>query len=236
MEFSSEAHAALSDEAGAIDSLQIALSSLKEAAALDADLEGKKDQLEAATREIEDVAATLRDYAANIDIDAARLSQMQDRQATLQALMRTFGPTMQDVLERLAAAKVIVSAVNNSEEAVAAAEQALAKARENLQAKAEKLNEARKEVAPRFVQAVTNEMAKLEMGTASLEMQFTPLDEENWTETGPSRIEFMYRPAENLSSKPFKSRLRRRGKPRYACHKSCCRSGRRGGDARFRRG
>ncbi len=204
VEFSSEAHAALSDEAGAIDSLQIALSALKEAAALDPDLEGKKDQLEAATREIEDVAATLRDYAANIDIDAARLSQMQDRQATLQALMRTFGPTMQDVLERLAAAKVIVSAVNNSEEAVAAAEQALAKARENLQAKAEKLNEARKEVAPRFVQAVTNEMAKLEMGTASLEMQFTPLDEENWTETGPSRIEFMYRPAENLSSKPFK--------------------------------
>lgn len=204
VEFSSEAHAALSDEAGAIDSLQIALSALKEAAALDPDLEGKKDQLEAATREIEDVAATLRDYAANIDIDAARLSQMQDRQATLQALMRTFGPTMQDVLERLAAAKVIVSAVNNSEEAVAAAEQALAKARENLQAKAEKLNEARKEVAPRFVQAVTNEMAKLEMGTASLEMQFTPLDKENWTETGPSRIEFMYRPAENLSSKPFK--------------------------------
>lgn len=204
VEFSSEAHAALSDEAGAIDSLQIALSAFKEAAALDADLEGKKNQLEAATREIEDVAATLRDYAANIDIDAARLSQMQDRQATLQALMRTFGPTMRNVLERLAAAKAIVATVNNSDEAVAAAEQALARARENLQTKAGKLNEARKEVAPRFVQAVTNEMAKLEMGTASLEMQFTPLDEENWTETGPSRIEFMYCPAENLSSKPFK--------------------------------
>ncbi len=84
------------------------------------------------------------------------------------------------------------------------AEERLDAAKRNLRDAAKALSDARREAAPRFVQAVTNEMAKLQMGTAVLEMQLTPLSEEAWTEAGPARVEFLYRAAQNLSAKSLK--------------------------------
>lgn len=191
-------------DSGAIALLQNAAAQLREASRLDEDIAPASQQLFSAATEAEDVQASLSSYLANLEIDPQELERMQKRQADLQALLRTFGPTMEDVDAQYAAATETLETMAHADESLQAAQEKLDVATARLRATAATLEEARREAAPRFVQAVTNEMAKLQMGTAVLEMQLSPLPEETWTEAGPSRVEFLYRPAQNLSAKPLK--------------------------------
>ncbi|MEG0322761.1 MAG: DNA repair protein RecN, partial [Raoultibacter sp.] len=65
------------------------------------------------------------------------------------------------------------------------------------------LDAARNEAAPRFAKAVTAQMARLEMGSAAITCAIDPLERDRWTKSGPSRFEFMFKPAEGLSARPL---------------------------------
>lgn len=203
-EHTQQAAVLIGDDDGALQNMQAAHEQLLEAAHYDEKLLSLAQQLQSSLAEAEDVTATLRAYISKLDIDPARLAYLQQKQADLQSLLRMFGPGMHEVEENLENARTTIQTLVNVDESLQHAQDALDQARVNLQQTAQALTDARKQAAPRFVQAVTNEMAKLQMGTAVLEMQFTPLPENAWTESGPARVEFMYRPAENLSSKPLK--------------------------------
>ena len=57
---------------------------------------------------LEDVGRDARAYAGEADFDPAELAAAQERAATLQGLMRAYGPRMEDVLERRDEARRIV--------------------------------------------------------------------------------------------------------------------------------
>lgn len=194
----------LTGDTGAIALLQSSAAEMREASRLDQSLSPASQQLYSAATEAEDVQASLSSYLANLEIDPQDLERMQKRQADMQSLLRTFGPTMEDVEAQLAAATETLETVAHADKTLQDAEERLDEAKRNLRDAAKGLSDARREAAPRFVQAVTNEMAKLQMGTAVLEMQLTPLPEEAWTEAGPARVEFLYRPAQNLSAKSLR--------------------------------
>ncbi len=194
----------LTGDTGAIALLQSSAAEMREASRLDESLAPASQQLFSAATEAEDVQASLSSYLANLEIDPQDLERMQKRQADMQSLLRTFGPTMEDVEAQLTAATETLETVAYADKTLQEAEERLDAAKRNLRDAAKALSDARREAAPRFVQAVTNEMAKLQMGTAVLEMQLTPLSEEAWTEAGPARVEFLYRAAQNLSAKSLK--------------------------------
>ena len=108
------AHEALAGEQGAIDALGSAVAALDGAARYDAKLGEFADALREAGYVLEDMARETRDYREGVEFDPETLAQQQERMASLQGLLRTYGPRMEDVLARRAEAADLVSLVDDA--------------------------------------------------------------------------------------------------------------------------
>ena len=199
----SAAHEALAGEEGAIDALGGAVSALDSAARYDAKLGEFADALREAGYVLEDMARETRDYREGVEFDPEALAQQQERMASLQGLLRTYGPRMEDVLARRAEAADLVSLVDDAAERECAARQELDRAEAALARAAAALAEARAEAAPRFAAAVCAQMGRLEMGGAELVCDLAPLEREPWTKAGPQAVEFLFRPGAGMQARPL---------------------------------
>ncbi len=197
------AHAALSDEGGAIDSLASAIAALDGGARYDSELAPLAQSLREAGYVLEDVAREALDYRDAIDFDAETLAAQQERMAALQGLLRTYGPRMEDVLAAREQAADLVSMVDEGAEREKAAQAAVERAEAALAKAAAALDEARREAAPRFGQAVTSHMDRLEMGGAELVCDVAPLPRASWTRAGSSAVEFLFRPGASMQARPL---------------------------------
>lgn len=197
------AHEALAGEEGAIDALGSAVSALDAAARYDAKLGEFADALREAGYVLEDMARETRDYREGVEFDPEALARQQERMASLQGLLRTFGPRMEDVLARRAEAADLVSLVDDAAERERAAQQGVDRAETALAQAAAALAEARAEAAPRFSEAVTAQMGRLEMGGAELVCDLQPLEREQWTKAGSQAVEFLFRPGAGMQARPL---------------------------------
>ena len=197
------AHEALAGEQGAIDALGSAISALDGAARYDAKLGEFADALREAGYVLEDMARETRDYREGVEFDPEALAQQQERMASLQGLLRMYGPRMEDVLARRAEAADLVSLVDDAAERERAAQQELDRAEEALAQAAAVLTEARAEAAPRFAEAVCAQMGRLEMGGAQLVCDLAPLERGQWTKAGPQTVEFLFRPGAGMRARPL---------------------------------
>ncbi len=201
---SESAREAVAGEGGATDALSGAIAALEEASCYDEKLSQLAEALNSSLIDIEDSASELRDYRDSVELDPEELARMQERMASLQGLMRTFGPGMDDVFARRDQAREIVEAAGDSGEAQRRARRAVEAAEAKLATCADALDAARAAAAPRFAAAVTSQMARLEMGGAALEVASTRLAREQWSAAGPSKLELMYRPGEGLTARPLR--------------------------------
>ncbi len=197
------AHEALSGEDGAIDLLNGAVSALDGASRYDGKLGEYADALREAGYVLEDMARETRDYRDSVEFDPETLAQQQERMASLQGLLRAYGPRMEDVLAQRAEAADLVSLVDDAAERERAAQMALDKAEAELADAASALDAARGDAAPQFSAAVTAQMGRLEMGGAELVCELTPLERSAWTKTGPSAVEFLFRPGAGMQARPL---------------------------------
>ncbi len=200
----SSARSALSGEDGAMDCISESLDELRSALRFDEALAHLADTLESALIDIEDVAAELRDYRDGIDFDPDRLGEMHSRMAALRGLMRSYGPGMTEVFARYESAREIVETAQNGDELLREAERKADAAESELARAADRLDAARAIAGPRFAEAVTEQMGSLEMGSAQLEVSQERLPREQWTVSGPSRIELLYRPGSGLTARPLR--------------------------------
>lgn len=198
------AHEGIAGDGGATDALGDALGWLRDASAYDSSLGALSDRLESALIDIEDLAGELRAYRDSVELDPEELERMQERMAAFRRLMRSYGPGMADVLARREQAAELVAAARDGGERQRRAREALQEAEARLSAAADALDEARAEVAPRLVRAVSAQMAELEMGSAELSVQAERLPRRQWGAAGPSRIELLYRPAAGLTARPLR--------------------------------
>ena len=201
---SEAAREAVSGDGGSADALSSAVQALREAARYDDALGSLADTLESSLIDIEDAGSQLRGYRDSVELDPEELNRMQQRMAALQGLMRTFGPGMDDVLARRERAREVVEASGDSGERERRAAKAVEAAERRLAKAADELDAVRREAAPRFAEAVTGQMARLEMGTAVLEVSVERLPRAQWGATGPSRVELMYRPGTGLTARPLR--------------------------------
>lgn len=197
------AYEALAGEEGAIDALGSAISALDGAARFDAKLGEFAEALREAGYVLEDMARETRDYREGVEFDPEVLAQQQERMASLQGLLRTYGPRMEDVVARRAEAADLVSLVDDAAERERAAQQELDRAEEALAQAAAALTEARAEAAPRFAEAVCAQMGHLEMGGAQLVCDLVPLERGQWTKVGPQAVEFLFRPGAGMQARPL---------------------------------
>lgn len=198
------ARAALASDGGAVDSIREAISEMEDAARYDEGVSSHTEVLRSALLDLEDVASELREYADGLDFDPEELARMQGRYAELKGLLRSYGPGMDAVLARRERAREVVDAASDGGGAVRRAQKAAAAAEGRLAAAADALDEARAAAAPEFSSQVSAQMARLEMGTASLEVSSERLERREWSRRGPSRVEFLYRPGAGLKARPLR--------------------------------
>ena len=197
------AHEALAGESGALDALGGAVTALDGAARFDARLGEWADTLREAGYVLEDMARETRAYRDEVEFDPEALARQQERMADLQGLLRAYGPRMEDVLARRAEAADLVSLVDDAAARERAAQKALDEAEEALVQAARVLGDARLRAAPRFGEAVTAQMARLEMGGAQLVCAVEPLERAAWTRMGPSSVEYLFRPGAGMQARPL---------------------------------
>ena len=204
MAAASGARELLSGDGGACDSLGDAVRALSDASRYDAALGAWAKTLESSLIDIEDVASELRDYADEVDFDPDELERLQTRLAALEGLRRAYGPRMADVFERRERAREVVAAASDGGELERRAKEELDRREAELSRAADALDAVRAEAAPRLARAVSEQMAFLEMGTAELEVSQERLPRAEWGRRGPSRVEFLYRPAAGLTARPLR--------------------------------
>ncbi len=197
------AAAALSDEGGALDALNSAIALLDEAARVDEELAPYAASLRETCFVVEDVARDMAGYCDNIDFDSASLAHAQERMGALQGLMRSFGPSMNEVFARWEEASALASLVDDADEQIQAAEEKLAEAEEGLQAAARAYADARRSAAPAFAKAVSAVMARLDMGSAELICTVEALDRDQWSRSGPDTVTFEFRPGKSMQPRPL---------------------------------
>ena len=199
-----ESRELIADEGGIIDGMSSALQLIEGAARHDSALDEVASSLSSALIDIEDVAATLRDYRDSLDFDPEALDRMHERMAQLQGLMRSYGPGMADVFTKREEAAELVSAASDDGEKLRRAQEAAEAAEASLVAAADTLDAERAAAAPALAAEVTSQMSRMEMGGAEIEVACERLSRDAWSTSGPSRIEFMYRPGAGLSARPLR--------------------------------
>ena len=193
----------LAGDEGALDRLSVAADQLEQVSGVDPTLGQLASSLREVGYVVEDVAAEVRGYQDKIDFDPQMLAESQERFAALQGLMRSFGPTMDQVFEKRDQAKEAISLVDDADVRLRAATAALDAAEERLAAAADALDSARGQAAPRFSEAVSKNMARMEMSGAEIECRIERLDRSQWTKSSPSAVEFMYRPGRGMQARPL---------------------------------
>lgn len=197
------AHEALAGEQGAIDALNAAVAALDGAAGYDGVLGDYAGSLREAGYVLEDVAREMRSYRDDVEFDPDTLASQQERMAALQGLLRAYGPRMTDVLAAREQAADLVSLVDDAAARERAAQRALDEAEAALAQAADALAQARDQAAPRFAEAVTAQMGRLEMGGAQLVCDLRPLERAAWTRGGSQAVEFLFRPGEGMQARPL---------------------------------
>lgn len=141
---------------------------------------------------------SLARYQASIDFSEDELEVRQTRLSALQGIMRGYGPTMDEVFATFAEANQLLLLMS-CDELLVEAKRAREEAEDRLVSAADALAAAREEVAPRFSAAVTAQMARLEMGSASLVVELQDLTREAWTRWGTQALDYLFVPGAGLS-------------------------------------
>lgn len=183
--------------------MNAAISALDTGARYDAKLGKLADTLRESTYVLEDTAREVRSYQDDIEFDPETLQLQQERMSAMQGLLRVYGPRMEDVLAARDAAAEAVSLVDDSESRLKQAKKACDEAAAETDKAAEKLDATRKKFAPQFASGVTDQMQHMEMQGASLHVSLERIDRGNWTQKGPSSLEFTFCPGEGLQARPL---------------------------------
>jgi len=121
-----------------------------------------------------DLAADVSRYAADIELDPARLAFVQERRADLTALMRRYGPGLDDVLAWAEEAAQRHAELSSSDDRIAELEQEADELRARHADVAAALTAARTEAAGRLGERVTDELSRLAMGDAVVTVEVSP--------------------------------------------------------------
>ena len=195
--------AGVGDGAGAADLLVRAAGALEGVAKHDPKLGELAQELKGAAETATDVAFAVRSYRDGLEFDEEALVLSQMRVASMQGLMRSFGPRMEDVFARWEQAKALVAATDDGDLLRQEAERRVARAEEALAKAQAVLHEVRAQAAPRLAKLITDVMGRLEMGSACLECRVEPLPRQGWTAAGGDGVEFLFKPGSGMGARPL---------------------------------
>lgn len=195
---SAAAQSGISGSGGVLEKLDEVLASLEKIVSVDVSIEEQVSFVREAYFNLEEVGRSMATYRDQIDYSGEELEEAQNRMASLQGLMRGFGPRMEEVFEHRRMYEAKLAEYEGKDELIARAQEKRAQAEAALQDAASKLRQARSEVLPQFLEQVHAQMTHLEMGSAKLEAPLVDLERSQWDAWGPHTCEFLYAAGEGL--------------------------------------
>jgi DNA repair protein RecN (Recombination protein N) len=143
-------------------------------AGADPELDALAERLAALRLEAEDLGAELRRYADSLEAEPGRLDVVEERLELYDRLQRKHGGSVAAVLAHAQRCRAERALLEHAEVETERAEAALAEARRERDALAERVGVARREAAPRLAERVREELAALAMENAAFEVLVEP--------------------------------------------------------------
>jgi DNA repair protein RecN (Recombination protein N) len=176
------------------------LRGIEEAVSLDPRLGPIATQLASAHRELEDASRELGAYARSVIHDPARLTEVEERLDALSRVARKYGGSVESVLLHKERAQQELGTLEHGVEHREALQQARDAAESRTREIAETLSAARRAAAQKLGQSVSQELASLAMGDATITVEVEPargrdgelaLNGARLSATGIDRVEFL---------------------------------------------
>ena len=202
---SQEAHEALSaDDAefDAVSLLEIARRALERVTSHDPAVETLLTQISEASIVVREAAQSVSAYAAGLEIDGDDLEQVHERIAAINALIRAYGPTLDDVIALWSTASDRLFDLDRSDDALAELTVAIERDEAMLDDLATRLTAARTEAAERLSAAVTVELHALAMPNAEFVVRVAQQNGSEFFAHGRDSVEMLMRPHPGGDPKP----------------------------------
>jgi DNA repair protein RecN (Recombination protein N) len=190
-----QAHEALSAQV-AIDApdvlvlLDSARRSIDRVAMHDPALPPIAESIAAATELVSDITAQLSRYLGSLDADGGReLETVQDRRAELTALVRKYGPSLDEVVDYLDSGSARLLELENDNDRIEKLTQAVSAHRARLVEVGGHLSDIRRAAAARLGDDVSAELAALAMPDARLIVQVD--DRDDYSMLGKDQVSFL---------------------------------------------
>lgn len=198
------ARSELIDEDKARDGASTAQDALASACAYDETLAPLADRLAACVAEMEDVADEIRHHLDGVECNPEVLNDMQQRLRNFQQIMRSYGPRMEDVFQKVDDARAYLADHDRGDEHIRELKREVQSAHERLVLAAQELFNAQKKSAPQLAQRMNDILATLAMASSKITVRVALLDEKFWNDASATSVEFLYQSGKSLTPHPLK--------------------------------
>ncbi|OFI38839.1 DNA repair protein RecN [Arthrobacter sp. SW1] len=151
---------------------------------------------------LNDIAAELSSYQASLDSEGPeRLAEIEERRAVLAKLIRKYAPSIDEVLEWAATARVRLDELQDDSSRIEALEASVAAAEAELRKQAAKISKLRSKAAKGLSERVSAELTALAMADATL-----VIDVQDSGELGPhgqDDVAFLLQPHSGAPARPL---------------------------------
>lgn len=203
----SEAHEALASESGdgvadVSALLSLARRQLERVLDHDAALAPIAEGIAAASITIAELSGQLSRYLGNLDADSSReLEAVQERRSELSALVRRFGPTLDDVIDYLDSGSNRLLELDNDVTRLEALREEVGQDRARVVELAARLSSVRTANARRLSQRVTSELGALAMPNAAVTVLVE--DRPDYSPTGKDSVSILLQPHAGAEPRPL---------------------------------
>ncbi len=191
------------DGGAAASALAAAEALLQGTAGVDPELDAIGERLSALTVELADLAGELRGYLDGIDADPERLAAVEERLEAIERLKRKHGGSVESVLDHAERCRAEIERLAGAEERGAEAEAALAEAEAHRVELGARLSEGRAEAAAPLRKRVAEELERLAMPGAELEVALEP-HSDGFGASGAEGVELRLSPNPGLEPAPLR--------------------------------
>jgi DNA repair protein RecN (Recombination protein N) len=200
-----EAHESLSADATEFDAvtmLDTARRALERVVAHDPSVETLLAQITEASIVVREAAQSVSAYAAGLEVEGEDLEQVQERRAAINALIRAYGPTLDDVLALWSSASDRLLDTDRADDLIVELRESIAADGRVLNDLAGRITLARTVAADRLSAAVTDELHDLAMPTAEFVVVVEPQRGDELFAHGRDVVEMRMRPHPGGEPKP----------------------------------
>jgi DNA repair protein RecN (Recombination protein N) len=191
------------DGGGAASALAAAESLLQGAGGVDADLDALAERLAALAVELGDLTGELRGYLDGIEAEPGRLAVIEERLEAIDRLQRKHGGSVESVLAHAERCRGEIARLEGAETRSAEAEAALAAAEARREKLGKRLSKGRAAAAAPLQERVAEELERLAMPGASLEVELDP-HPDGFTASGRESVELRISPNPGMAPAPLR--------------------------------